>query len=132
ARVDADLSVRPGSVHALLGENGAGKGTLVKIITGLEGADSGTIRLDGEAVAFASPLDARAAGITAVYQDPKLFPHLDVAENLLMGIQPTTLGGLRIDRGAMYREARRLLDHIGVGIDPHTLAVGLTVAELQF
>jgi rhamnose transport system ATP-binding protein len=132
ALTEADLLVRPGTIHALLGENGAGKSTLVKIITGLERADSGDVRLDGESVAFGSPMEARAAGITAVYQDPKLFPHLDVAENLLMGIQPTRLGGLRIDRRAMYREATRLLEHIGVAIDPHTLAVGLTVAELQF
>jgi rhamnose transport system ATP-binding protein len=132
ALVDANVEVKPATVHALVGENGAGKSTLVKIITGLERPDSGVVRLDGDEVAFASPMDARASGITAVYQDPKLFPHLDVAENLLMGIQPTTLRGLRIDRRAMYREATRLLDHIGVEIDPHTLAVGLTVAELQF
>ena len=129
---DANVVVAPASIHALVGENGAGKSTLVKIVTGLERADRGSVLLDGQAVSFATPIEARAAGLTAVYQDPKLFPHLDVAENLLMGIQPTSLGGLRVNRRAMYQEAGRLLERIGVDIDPHALAVGLTVAELQF
>jgi rhamnose transport system ATP-binding protein len=132
ALMSTDLTVASGSIHALVGENGAGKSTLVKIVTGLERPDEGSIVLDGAPVGFATPIEARAAGVTAVYQDPKLFPHLDVAENLLMGIQPTTLRGLRVDRGEMYREATRLLERIGVDIDPHALAVGLSVAELQF
>jgi rhamnose transport system ATP-binding protein len=128
----ANLEVAAGSIHALLGENGAGKSTLVKIITGLETADEGSLLLDGREVQFGSPMEARSAGVTAVYQDPKLFPHLDVAENLLMGIQPTQLAGLRVDRRAMYREAGELLARIGVSIDTHTLAVGLSAAELLF
>jgi rhamnose transport system ATP-binding protein len=127
-----NLEVEPGSIHALLGENGAGKSTLVKIVTGLESADEGSLLLDGREVRFASPMEARSAGVTAVYQDPKLFPHLDVAENLLMGIQPTNLRGLRVDRRAMYRQASELLARIDVSIDTHTLAVGLSAAELLF
>ncbi len=95
-------------------------------------ADEGSLLLDGREVRFASPMEARSAGVTAVYQDPKLFPHLDVAENLLMGIQPTNLRGLRLDRRAMYQQASDLLARIGVGIDTHTLAVGLSAAELLF
>ena len=132
ALTEANLEVGPGSIHALVGENGAGKSTLVKIITGLETADEGSLLLDGREVRFDSPMEARASGVTAVYQDPKLFPHLDVAENLLMGIQPTNLRGLRVDRGAMYRQAGELLARIGVRIDTHTLAVGLSAAELLF
>ncbi len=128
----ADLEVQAGSIHALVGENGAGKSTLVKIITGLETADEGSLLLDGREVHFASPMDARSGGVTAVYQDPKLFPHLDVAENLLMGIQPTNVRGLRVDRRAMYRQASELLARIGVSIDTHTLAVGLSAADLLF
>src|SRR6185503_3390748 len=78
---EVGFAVAPGAIHALVGENGAGKSTLVKIITGLQPADSGEIRLDGAPVRFRSPMEARAAGVVAVYQDPKLFPHLDVAEN---------------------------------------------------
>ncbi len=132
ALVTAELEVKPGSIHALVGENGAGKSTLVKIITGLEVADEGSLLLDGREVHFTSPMDARSAGVTAVYQDPKLFPHLDVAENLLMGIQPTNVRGLRVDRRAMYRQANELLARIGVNIDTHTLAVGLSAADLLF
>jgi rhamnose transport system ATP-binding protein len=128
----ASLEIQPGSIHALVGENGAGKSTVVKIITGLEVADEGSLLLDGHEVLFASPMDARSAGVTAVYQDPKLFPHLDVAENLLMGIQPTNFRGLRVDRRAMYRQASELLARIGVNIDTHSLAVGLSAAELLF
>jgi rhamnose transport system ATP-binding protein len=132
ALTEANLRVGPGSIHALVGENGAGKSTLVKIITGLETADEGSLLLDGRDVRFDSPMEARASGVTAVYQDPKLFPHLDVAENLLMGIQPTNLRGLRVDRGATYLQAGELLARIGVSIDTHTLAVGLSAAELLF
>jgi rhamnose transport system ATP-binding protein len=132
ALASTNLTVAAASIHALVGENGAGKSTLVKIVTGLERPDEGSVSLDGVPVSFTTPIDARAAGVTAVYQDPKLFPHLDVAENLLMGIQPTSLHGLRVNRREMYREADRLLKRIGVDIDPHALAVGLSVAELQF
>ena len=80
--------VQPGVIHALVGENGAGKSTLVKMITGMEKPDRGEILLDGVPCHFETPLDARRNGITAVYQDPKLFPHLDVAENIFLGFQP--------------------------------------------
>lgn len=125
------LSVAPGSVHALLGENGAGKSTLVKVVTGLLPPDAGDIRMDGVPRAFASPLDARRAGIVAVYQDPKMFPHLDVAENIFMGLHPTTLGGL-IDRPRMYRRAKELLRGLDCSLNPELLVAGLSVGELQF
>ena len=89
---DVSFDVMPGEIHALVGENGAGKSTLVKIITGLVEPDGGEVFLDGEPVRFATPMDARDAGVGAVYQDPKLFPHLDVAENIFMGIFPTGTG----------------------------------------
>ena len=102
------FDVAAGSVHALVGENGAGKSTLVKIITGIIEADSGEVTLSGKPVRFATPIDARRAGVTAVYQDPKLFPHLDVAENIAMGDEPVTPLGT-VDRKAMYARARAAL-----------------------
>jgi len=128
---DVGFAVQPGSIHALLGENGAGKSTLVKIITGIQPADAGNIILDGEACRFPSPMEARAQGVVAVYQDPKLFPHLDVAENIFMGIQPTSPLGL-VDRRRMYRRARELLRTLDVDIDPTTLVAGLSPGEVQF
>ena len=125
------FSVRAGAVHALVGENGAGKSTLVKMITGMERPDAGELLLDGEPCRFETPIDARRRGITAVYQDPRLFPHLDVAENIFMGIQPRTRLGL-VDGRRMYEEAGRRLSELGVDIDPRSLLAGRTVAEVQF
>ena len=128
---DVSFSVRRGEVHALVGENGAGKSTLVKIVTGILEPSSGHIELDGEPTRFATPVEARRAGVAAVYQDPKLFPHLDVAENISMGATPTMALGV-VDRRAVVARAREALARIGVAIDPRALIAELSVAELQF
>jgi rhamnose transport system ATP-binding protein len=131
ALTGVSFDIAPGEIHALVGENGAGKSTLVKIITGLVEADEGEVLLDGRSVRFASPMQARDAGVTVVYQDPKLFPHLDVAENIFMGIYPVNRLGL-VDRRRVYGEATRLLEQLGVELDATALVAGLSVAELQF
>ena len=118
-------------MHALVGENGAGKSTLVKIITGIIEADSGQIFVGSTAVRFQTPIEARAAGIGAVYQDPRLFAHLDVAENIFMGGYPTTSAGT-VDRKTMYERAALGLHQLGLDLDPRSLIAGLSVAELQF
>ena len=128
---DVSFSVRRGEVHALVGENGAGKSTLVKIVTGILEPTSGHIELDGEPTRFDTPVEARRAGVAAVYQDPKLFPHLDVAENISMGATPMTALGV-VDRKAVVARARESLARIGVAIDPRALIAELSVAELQF
>ena len=122
---------RAARFHALVGENGAGKSTLVKIITGILEPDAGEIALDGQVVRFATPIEARRAGVAAVYQDPKLFPHLDVAENISMGATPVTVFGT-VDRRAVAARARASLARLGVEIDPNALIAELSVAELQF
>src|SRR5688572_17811635 len=78
-RVTFDL--RPGEVHALIGENGAGKSTFIKIVTGAEQADGGTLSVAGVPVHHIDPHTSRALGIAAIYQQPALFPHLTIAEN---------------------------------------------------
>jgi ABC-type branched-subunit amino acid transport system ATPase component len=83
------LSLWPGEVHALVGENGAGKSTLVRIIAGVHEPDAGEIRFDGRPVHLRSPADAQAQGVAIIYQEPTLFPDLSVAENVMMGRQPT-------------------------------------------
>ncbi|MDR3440288.1 sugar ABC transporter ATP-binding protein [Telmatospirillum sp.] len=128
---DITFDVFPGRVHGLVGENGAGKSTLVKIITGLEQADAGRVLLSGEAVRFHTPIEARAHGIVAVYQDPKLFPHLSVAENIALGAYPTLPFGV-INRKRMYGTAKVLLERLGSEVDPQALVAGLSVAEHQF
>src|SRR6266700_5112787 len=79
---DVSFELRPGEVHALIGENGAGKSTLIKIMTGALEADSGTLTVDGRVVHHNNPSVARALGIAAIYQQPSLFAHLSVAENI--------------------------------------------------
>jgi rhamnose transport system ATP-binding protein len=131
ALVDVSFDILRGRVHALLGENGAGKSTLVKIITGIVEADSGQIFVGANAVNFRTPIEARIAGIAAVYQDPKLFAHLDVAENIFMGAYPTTIVGA-VDRKTMYERSGHALHQLGLDLDPRSLIAGLSVAELQF
>jgi rhamnose transport system ATP-binding protein len=119
-----------GSIHALVGENGAGKSTLVKIVAGVQRRDSGDMLLDGQPVDFGSTAESKEAGIAVIYQEPTLFPHLSVTENLFMGRQP--LGrGHRIDRAAMYAEAESLFSRLGVHIDPRRPAMGLSIADQQ-
>src|SRR5687767_9824535 len=83
----ATFELRAGEVHALVGENGAGKTTLIKIISGAVTADDGRIELDGELVVDNSPGRAKSLGVTAIYQEPALFPELTVAENIALGLE---------------------------------------------
>ena len=81
------FELREGEVHALVGENGAGKSTLIKIITGALAPDSGTLKVNGHVLTHHSPAHARSLGIAAVYQQPALFPHLTVAENIALSLE---------------------------------------------
>src|SRR5437764_632733 len=124
------FGLHAGEAHALVGENGAGKSTIVKMLAGVHKPDDGTLLLDGEPVEFGSPADAKAAGIAVIYQEPTLFPDLSVAENIVMGRHPRkTLG--RIDRAAIRAEAERLFARLGVRIDPARPARGLSIADQQ-
>jgi rhamnose transport system ATP-binding protein len=124
------FALRPGEVHALLGENGAGKSTLIKVITGVHQPDGGEIYLDDKRVHFDDPLQARLAGIAAIYQELSLCPDLNVAENIFLGRQPTTIGG-RIDWSKLYREADRLVTSLGVHLDLRIKARNLSIAQMQ-
>lgn len=126
---DVQIEVYAGEVHAILGENGAGKSTLIKTMTGVHQPDSGEIYLYGERVQFSGPREAQQQGIGAIYQEPSLFPDLDIAENIMVGRQPTRAG--RVDWRTMTREARDLLEQLGVGFNPRTLARNLSVAQQQ-
>ncbi|HKP53966.1 MAG TPA: sugar ABC transporter ATP-binding protein [Chloroflexia bacterium] len=126
---DVHFEIFAGEVHALLGENGAGKSTLIKIVTGLHQPDTGEIHLDGQPVRFANTREAQEHGIAAIYQEPSLFPDLDVAENIMVGRQPMRRWG--IDWREMYQEAGSLLRRLGLSIDPRTKARDLSVAQQQ-
>ena len=88
---DVSFPLYAGEVHALVGENGAGKSTIVKMLAGVHRPDTGTIELDGRPLELSAPADALAAGIAVIYQEPTLFPDLTVAENIVMGRQPLHL-----------------------------------------
>lgn len=120
----------PGEVHAILGENGAGKSTLIKVITGVHQPAEGEIYLNGQQVHFANPLEARRHGISAIYQEPSLFPDLDIAENIFVGRQPTRVGR-QVDWKTMYAESAKLLNLLGVELNPKTKARDLSVAQQQ-
>jgi rhamnose transport system ATP-binding protein len=124
------FALRPGEVHALLGENGAGKSTLVKVITGVHQPDGGEIFLDGSRVSFSDALQARQAGIAAIYQELTLFPDLDAAENIFVGRQPTRAGG-RIDWRRLYRDAEELIASLGVHLNLRQKARNLSIAQQQ-
>ena len=125
-----DFDLYPGEVHAILGENGAGKSTLIKVITGVHQPNDGEIYLDGQQVHFANPLESRQHGIAAIYQEPSLFPDLDIAENIFVGRQPMG-AGQRVAWVQMYRGATELLDSLGVDLSPKTKARDLSVAQQQ-
>ena len=125
-----DFSARAGEVHALLGENGAGKSTLIKTIAGAYQADAGTIRFDGTERRWASPREAKKAGIHVIYQELVLFPELSVAENIFIGEEPRTRFGL-IDRKALKAKARDILARLGHAIDPDLPVKALSVADQQ-
>ena len=104
------LTVETGTLHGLLGENGAGKSTLMKVLSGFHSADSGEIVLDGQTVKLASPVDAIAAGIGMLHQDPLVFLPFSVIDNFVLG----SPGGRRLDRKAAAAELRRIVRAVRV------------------
>ncbi|HEU4890044.1 MAG TPA: sugar ABC transporter ATP-binding protein [Vicinamibacterales bacterium] len=124
------FDLRPGEVHALVGENGAGKSTLIKIITGAEKPDAGTLRVAGRDVPHMDPATSHALGIAAIYQQPALFPHLTVAENVALALE--SAGLWRTVNWRRRREAAAsLLARIGSAIDPARTVDTLSMPEQQ-
>ena len=116
---NADFDLYPGEILAVIGDNGAGKSSLIKAISGAAVPDEGEIRLEGKAVAFRSPMEAREAGIETVYQNLALSPALSIADNMFLGREirkPGFLGDwLRmLDRPAMEKRARDKLTELGL------------------
>ncbi|MDI3522814.1 MAG: ral nucleoside transport system ATP-binding protein [Bacillota bacterium] len=124
-----NLTVRRGSIHALVGENGAGKTTLMKILFGLEKRDAGSIYYAGHPVEIASPQQAMALGIGMVHQHFMLVPSLTVAENVVLGHEPTR--GLSLDRGAARRLVQEISTRYGLAVDPDARVRDLSVGLQQ-
>jgi len=128
---DVSLSFMPGEVHALIGKNGAGKSSLVKILSGASRPTAGGIYVAGEPVELRSPRDAFQKGIATVYQELSLVPGLTVAPNLLLADLPTKFGGLCIDWTAVYDRAAEILESLNLEINPHRPVNTLGMAGQQ-
>ncbi|AHG93145.1 ABC transporter related protein (plasmid) [Gemmatirosa kalamazoonensis] len=125
-----DLALRAGEVHALVGENGAGKSTLMGVLAGALRPDRGTMRLAGAPYTPGSPLDARRRGIALIHQELSLCPHLTVAENVVLGAEPTRRG--LVDRDAARGRTRALLAEFGhPEIEPDRPVRALSIAARQ-
>ncbi len=125
---DVSLALYAGEIHALLGENGAGKSTLIKIITGVHQPDHGELFLAGRPVTIRSAAEAQRLGVAAIYQEPLLFPDLNVAENIFISHQNR---GAVVHWRQMFHDAERILAELGVALDVRNPARGLTLAAQQ-
>jgi len=130
AVVDGTAELYAGEAHALLGENGAGKSTVVKMLAGVYQPDEGELLIDGHPVVLSGPAAARDAGIAVIYQEPTLFPDLTVEENIFMGRQPLR-AGRRINRRLMREQSSAVFGRLGVRIDPARICRGLSIADQQ-
>jgi len=125
-----NLVAEPGQIHCLLGENGAGKSTLMNVLYGLYQADDGEILIDDRVVKFSGPGDAMAAGIGMVHQHFMLIPVFTVAENVILGHEPTKFGGV-LDLEAARKQVREISDRFGFEIDPDAVVGDLPVGVQQ-
>lgn len=129
------IDVLPGETFALLGDNAAGKSTLMKVLTGVHQPDSGTIELNGETVKFSDPSESRAHGIEMVFQDFALADNLDVRSNVFLGreLKRKALGGLVrvLDNRTMTAETKRVLDSLEIEINPRLKVRRLSGGQRQ-
>jgi ribose transport system ATP-binding protein len=127
----ADLRCAAGEVHALLGANGAGKSTLVRVLSGVIRPDTGTIQLRGREVRFSGPKQAAVAGLATVFQELSLFPHLTVAQNILIGQEPTSsIGWIKEDK--IIVQAKEILARLNESaIDPSAMVESLSLGQRQ-
>jgi rhamnose transport system ATP-binding protein len=125
---DMSLALFPGEVHAIVGENGAGKSTMIKIMTGIHQPSDGSVSIDGATRTILGSQAARELGIAAIYQEPMVFPDLDVAENIFIS---QVGGGWLQNKAKQRQDARALIERIGMDLDVDRAASGLTLAEQQ-
>jgi simple sugar transport system ATP-binding protein len=115
ALIDVNLKIRPGEILGLVGDNSAGKSTLMKVLTGAYQLDSGTVMVDGSETLFKSPHESRDAGIEMIYQDFALCGNMDVGQNIFLGRWPRK--GLFVDRKKMYADAGEVLKRLKVEVN---------------
>ncbi len=126
---NVSFSVNKGEVHGLVGENGAGKSTLMKIMSGVYSCDEGKIFIENQEVRIDSVSKAQELGISIIFQELNLTPHMSVADNIFIG-RPIIKNGL-IDDKKMFKEAQAILDKLGIAINSHAIVRTLSVAQQQ-
>jgi ribose transport system ATP-binding protein len=124
------FELRSGEVHALVGENGAGKSTLMKILSGVQQPDSGTLTYKGQVVHFSNINDAQKKGISIIFQELNLVPHLSVAQNIFLGREPLTPIGI-LDEKTLNRNATAILDRLNLQLDPRVELRTLPISKQQ-
>ena len=125
-----DFELKPGEVHALVGENGAGKSTFVKILSGVYTPSEGDIFLDNEKVQISTPIVAQKNGISLIHQEPQSFSHLSVAENIFMGhMDGNNFSQVKWEN--INKSSEKILSSIGLEIDPKIIMEGLSIADQQ-
>jgi ABC-type sugar transport system ATPase subunit len=127
---NVSLKLRKGEVFALVGENGAGKSTIIKILSGFYSNDAGEIRLNGEKVNIRNPKNAIDLGINTIYQETSLVPEITVAENIFLGKQPVSKLG-KINWEKMNNESERILKDLSIHLNPKALVSELSAAQCQ-
>jgi rhamnose transport system ATP-binding protein len=125
------FTLKSGEIHALMGENGAGKSTFIKIITGVHRPNSGDYFINGQRVDIKTPPDAQALGIAAIYQHVTCFPDISVGENIFIGHEKVCAPFKRVDWKGIYGEAAQLLEQLGANFDAHAIMGTLSVAQQQ-
>lgn len=126
---DVNFNVFAGEVHALVGENGAGKSTMINMLAGVLQPSSGQICIDEKPVVFHSAQDSQHAGIGVIFQEFNLVPHLSVAENVFINREPTK--GLQIDWKTMYERTQAVMNRLNIDIDPRATVADLSIAKQQ-
>lgn len=127
---DVSLAIQAGEIHALMGENGAGKSTLMKILSGVLSKDSGEIFVGDTQSTFKTAVDAQREGISTVYQEPHLVPHMTVAENIFLGREPTRAFSF-VDFNTLNARTKDILARLELNISPTTLLADLSPADIQ-
>ncbi|MDO5446003.1 MAG: sugar ABC transporter ATP-binding protein [Eubacteriales bacterium] len=126
---NVDFQLKAGEIHALLGENGAGKSSLIKVLGGIYHPQSGEIYINGEKVSITEVKSARDNGISIIHQELVLVPHMTIAENIFLGREP--VGAFGVDMKKMEAEAQKMLDNFDVKLDSDTLIADLSIAQQQ-
>jgi ABC-type sugar transport system ATPase subunit len=127
---DVSFSLNGGQINCLVGENGAGKSTIIKVLAGFHKPDEGQILINDEVVEFNNPRDSKKCGISVIHQELLLVPHLSVAENISLGQWPKN-GARTVDWKEMHERAHKSLALLGANIDPETVVASLSTGEQQ-